>query len=206
MEIDKRFDVARCQIVETEMSDLKQLSFVSCDCTITTIRKLENLESLHFRSDCLVPIRVMEEISNSFENLIELRFPNIPSGFIPLVIRNHPRIQGKLSSCLQCLRREDKTTKQWQNYNANIQTKAPIKGAKYHNTYHKFLPSSWCQEGLISLNVSFATDYQKWLTDTVNYNCTLRTKQNWFLVFGNGWTLLTKKSLLMFLLRQMLIQ
>ncbi len=86
----------RGQIVESEMSELKRLSFISCDCTIITIQKLEKLESLNFRSDCLIPIRVMEEISNSFENLVELRFPNIPSGFIPLVIRNHPRIQGNL--------------------------------------------------------------------------------------------------------------
>jgi hypothetical protein len=80
--------------VKTNSEKVKKLSFACCDCSNISIRSLNKIESLSFGLDCNVPIRVLEEISVSFPNLNELKFPNIPSAFIPLILHSHPRIQG----------------------------------------------------------------------------------------------------------------
>ena len=80
--------------VETNSNKVKRVSFAFCDCSNISIRNLKEIESLSFGSDCNVPIRVLEEISVSFQNLNELKFPNIPSAFIPLILQSHLRIQG----------------------------------------------------------------------------------------------------------------
>ena len=80
--------------VKTNSEKVKKLSFACCDCSNISIRSLNKIESLSFGSDCNVPIRVLEEISVSFQHLNELKFPNIPAAFIPLILHSHPRIQG----------------------------------------------------------------------------------------------------------------
>ena len=79
-----------------EATEIRKLSFNFSDCSLICISKLNKLEALHFTCDCPLPIRVIEEIANSFDNLTELKVPNIPTGFIPLILRNHSRIKGKI--------------------------------------------------------------------------------------------------------------
>ena len=74
--------------------EVKKLSFVSCDCSTLSISDLGFLGSLHFCLESIVPVRIVEQISGSFRNLTELKIPNIPAAFVPLVVQNHSKIQG----------------------------------------------------------------------------------------------------------------
>ena len=75
--------------------NVEKLSFVSCDCSLVSFGDLQNLTELHFCPDSIVPIRIVEQICTNFVgNLTELKVPNIPAAFVPLVTQNHQKIRG----------------------------------------------------------------------------------------------------------------
>ena len=74
--------------------------FTSVDLSCCT----RSLKVLALELECKVDTRTWEVLSNGFENLNEILIPNIPSGFIPLVVKDkkHLRILevGEISNKL----------------------------------------------------------------------------------------------------------
>ena len=88
-------------------NDLVQFIFVNfrCDCTFLQIKNSSDLiEILTFDNECKVNTKIWQMLSFGFENLQELRIPSIPSGFIPLLIKDKSHLDtievGEISNFL----------------------------------------------------------------------------------------------------------
>ena len=68
---------------------LTQNIIFRCDCTSLNLQGCSaSLQSLAFDFECKIQTRTWEVLSKGFNNLKELFIPNIPSGFIPLIMKN----------------------------------------------------------------------------------------------------------------------
>ena len=66
-----------------------------CDCTSIDLASCKSsLETLCFDSETTINTKTWEVLSSGFRNLKELRIPNIPSGFIPLILKDKNSIEG----------------------------------------------------------------------------------------------------------------
>ena len=66
-----------------------------CDCTSIDLAGCKSsLETLWFDNETTINTKTWEVLASGFTNLKELLIPNIPSGFIPLILKDKNLIEG----------------------------------------------------------------------------------------------------------------